>query len=203
MASLKEWKRDFLKKSKWDRVRLILEILGVIIALIGLFLGGKYLIKNVIIGDNNTQTNVEGDYLEVKGDNYGSIFFKSIINVTSNNFPSDCSGYYQPGFEELIITGQEYSLNGHEPIGTRHDLWIFPTGQEAFLKEIQFNKSYVVGLCNHEGTDCCIYGAFKKNNLDYICNIIKMESWDQKSMPKLMDPYKLNLTAKDCTIYYK
>jgi hypothetical protein len=51
MATLKEWIRDFNKKSKWDKFCIIFTIITFII---GLIFGGQYLINNINISTNQS-----------------------------------------------------------------------------------------------------------------------------------------------------
>ena len=89
--------------------------------------------------------------------------------------------------------------------GLRNVLIKLPNNQEVFLKEILHNNSYVVGICNQELTDCCIYNNFRRDKEEDICVLMKKQVWNPNEFTQdiiILDPYNLELTDTECKIKY-
>lgn len=98
MATLKEWKRDFKRLPKWQKVGLILSILGL------LGVGGSLVIKNFIINNTNSQTLIENSNLShnqlctgqncVQIQNFGTSL--EGISIYPNPKTIKCNGWDSP-----------------------------------------------------------------------------------------------------------
>lgn len=123
MATFKEWKRDFYIKSKWDRAMIVLKIIGILIAIIALFYGGKYIIINFVIENNNTQVNLAGD-------NKGQICVNSNCELTQQySAQAEDKGLTKKGLQEYQL-GNKYKEKGN-----------YEKAREHFFRAIEIEDS--------------------------------------------------------------
>jgi hypothetical protein len=134
----------------------ILALFGILIGIIwsGTHTINSYNVKNqIIIGDNNS-------------------FIRSpIVQGSSTNItyvlPEDNIPNYS---NELSVQSYMYLA----PFGKSDRLNVLitlPDTQTIFMKEMLFNMSYKIALCNDEFTDCYIYHAYRsyEHNLSQKC----------------------------------
>ncbi|MBW2976857.1 hypothetical protein KY347_05415 [Candidatus Woesearchaeota archaeon] len=118
MATFKEWKRDFKRLKKWEKVSIMIGVLALVICL---FIGGKFVIKNFIIGDNNTQIVVEGN-------NDGQICVDSSCELTNQyKIQADKNALYDISYKEYEL-GMKYKQEGD-----------YEKAKEQFLKVTKLN----------------------------------------------------------------
>lgn len=157
MATIREWKRDFIKLPKWQKFSIVSAI---ILALIGLFFGGKY-----IINYNN---------IEIRNSNLiNSPIVQGSSNMTfiytSSTYPNDA---FDPFFYPKTFGINMNNFIDGKKVNRYFMKIIIPDSQEVFLKEVLFNISYDIARCNEQDTDCYVYHKFRTNeNLkeDDIC----------------------------------
>ncbi len=85
----------------------------------------------------------------------------SNFSVTYNDPPD--GDVYTPFYRYSMELKKDNLINGNA-----YDYYnlkfIMPDDQEAFIPEVLFNKSYVIGSCNEESTDCYVYHKFRIND---------------------------------------
>jgi len=148
----------------WEKTRWLRWAIGIILVVIGFFFWGNYIINSsdddITIQDSNLtnspiiqkSSNVSVTYTTPSDSDMVNLFFyKKTFSITRDN----------------TYFGMKFNLYGMKVI--------LPDGQEAFLEKNLFNKSYTIGICNEELTDCYIYHKFRiKDKLpeDRICAIL-------------------------------
>ncbi len=173
MATISEWIRDFKKLKKWEKVGIIVGILG----LLGLPFAANYIVNINSVSSQTTNINNSGK-------NSINIQNSSVINSPMIQDSSNVSVVYNPD-DTFGLDYDQYprihTLKTHKDfttfyLGGKANLYfvkvIVADRKEAFLEEILFNKEYAVSRCNMELTDCIINPKFRPNKdltEDQIC----------------------------------
>ena len=155
MATIKEWVRDFRKKPKWDQFSIIF---AVIIGIVGLFVGGNYLIN---IASNNNQLHIDNSTLIKSPIVQGSSNVSIVYSEDDNSAPPNPSIYSK--LAGALLNFEIPELGGK--VNIYNVKYILPDGQIVFLKEMKFNETYQIAQCNQEYTDCYIYHKFRAPEL--------------------------------------
>lgn len=166
MATLKEWVRDFKRKPKWDQFSIIFTI---VIGIIGLFLGGNWMINNIIMGDvtiDNPEFNINNSSkfgINYKSPNSPITITETIIisdNLDPNVYPHGAEVQFTDYFEEIVADGYVFKNSG-----LKYDLFnvkiIFPTNQEIFMSEVLADQKYIVAYLNRDYSDAYILHEYR------------------------------------------
>lgn len=196
MATISEWIRDFKRLKKWDKV-------GIIVGLVGLFIGlifsANYML-NINIGRN--QINIR-DSSVINSPMIQESSNISVVYNTDDTFGLDYDQY--PRIHTLKFH-KDFTNNY---VGGDANFYfvkvIVPDRKEAFLEEILFNKEYTISRCNMELTDCIINPKFRPNKdltEDQICwTFISRFSDKNLTYDKLIPSMKFKTDRNRCFSY--
>lgn len=166
MSSLKEWKRDFNKRGKWNKFDTIIAVTSLAVGLIFGFAGTNFYI--------NTQTNTV---------NNSTILGSACVG--------DCNNAYFPftKVENKMIpyTHQFQILEskfGQEKWIERYNVkFILPNNNFAFLPKMKENDKYILAFSNEDCSDITVsenYQIPQNFNEEDVCFIKRLSCGDDK-----------------------
>jgi len=210
MASFKEWKRDFNKLTKWQKVGIVLAI----ISLIGV--GGSLVFNNLMIntGNNNTNTQISAHDVNQFINNKNSLTI-SATNIADTSFCNgdNCQSEYTkniyPQYPSnfftitlLLVPKTIRDLNMLQ-ISPKNILLIKNDIKKKVFIENPFesDKNIAYGMCNESATECEIFDKFiydETTMRDTVCMITSRDLNDncllminQNFIPQSSCPYPI------------
>ncbi|MBI2557726.1 hypothetical protein HYW20_00235 [Candidatus Woesearchaeota archaeon] len=164
VKSKRKYKR-FYQKPEW----LIPLVLTIVLFIIGLFFYGPKLDSTANLPSTNTTSDIESTQIP-------------------SNQKGLCSGYVN----EISLTNNAIDKENLK-IDLLNVKFILKNNQEVFIKKYDYHKTFKVGCCNEEYSDCYIYYEFQIPKKYKTCFVIAFS--DDLGNKMFLGQ---NYTSKDC-----